>query len=66
MKIKCLDTVNGVSKTGNPYTRGAFRAVGKSGNPFLFLASCPGDYKPGQDYNVNVAFGQNGNYILPY
>ena len=66
MKIKCLDTVTGVSKSGNPYTRGAFRAVGKSGNPFLFLASCPGDYKPGLEYNVNVAFGQNGNYILPY
>lgn len=66
MKIKCLDTVTGVSKSGNPYTRGAFRAVGKSGNPFLFLASCPSDYKSGQEYNVNVAFGQNGNYILPY
>lgn len=66
MKIKCLDTVKGVSKSGNPYTRGAFRAVGKSGIPFLFLASCPADYKSGQEYNVNVAFGQNGNYILPY
>lgn len=66
MKIKCLDTVNGFSKSGNPYTRGAFRAVGKSGNPFLFLASCPADYKPGQEYNVNVAFGQNLNFILPY
>lgn len=66
MKIKCLDTVSGVSKSGNPFTRGAFRAVGKSGNPFLFIASCPGDYKPGLEYNVSVAFGQNGNYILPY
>lgn len=66
MKIKCLDTVKGVSKSGNPYTRGAFRAVGKSGNPFLFIASCPVDYKPGQEYNVNVAFSLSGNYILPY
>lgn len=66
MKIKCLDTVNGVSKTGKPYTRGAFRAIGKSGNPFLFLASCPADFKSGQEYDVNVAFGQNRNYILPY
>ena len=66
MKIKCLDTVNGVSKTGKPYTRGTFRAIGKSGNPFLFLASCPADFKPGQEYDVNVAFGQNRNYILTY
>ena len=28
MKIKCLDTVHGVTKSGNSYTRGAFRAVG--------------------------------------
>lgn len=66
MKIKCLDTVTGVSKSGNSYTRGAFRAVGKSGNPFLFLASCPSDYKGGQEYNVKVAFSPTGNYILPY
>lgn len=66
MKIKCLDTVSGMSKSGNPYTRGAFRGINKAGNPYLFLATCPVDYKPGQDYNVNVAFGQNGNYILPY
>ncbi len=66
MKIKCLDTVDGVTKSGNPYTRGAFRGVGKSGNPYLFLASCPADYKAGQEYNVNVAFSPNGNYILPY
>lgn len=66
MKIKCLDTVSGMSKSGNPYTRGAFRGINKAGNPYLFLASCPADYKPGQEYNVNVAFGQNGNYILSY
>lgn len=66
MKIKCLDIVTCVSKSGNPYTRGAFRAVGKSGNPFLFLASCPADYKAGQEYSVHVAFSPNGNYILPY
>lgn len=66
MKIKCLDTVSGVSKSGNSYTRGAFRAVGKSGKPFLFLASCPSDYKVGQEYNVKVAFSPTGNYILPY
>lgn len=66
MKIKCLDTVHGVSKSGNSYTRGAFRAVGKSGIPFLFLASCPSDYKSGQEYTVNVAFSPTGNYILPY
>lgn len=66
MKIKCLDTVSGVSKAGKTYTRGAFRAVGKSGNPFLFLASCPADYKSGQEYSVNVVFAPSGNYILPY
>ena len=66
MKFKCLDTVSGVSKSGKPYTRGAFRAVGKSGNPFLFLAFCPPDYKPGQEYSVTVAFSPKGNYILPY
>lgn len=66
MKLKCLDTVTGVSKSGNSYTRGAFRAVGKSGNPFLFIASCPADYKSGQEYNVHVAFSSTGNYILPY
>lgn len=66
MKIKCLDTVNGVSKSGNPYTRGAFRAVGKSGNSFLFVASCPAEYKAGQEYSVSVAFSPSGNYILPY
>ena len=66
MKMKCLDTVNGVSQSGKPYTRGAFRAVGKSGNPFLFVASCPADYKAGQEYNVTVAFSSTGNYILPY
>lgn len=47
MKIKCLDVVHGVSKSGNPYTRGAFRGTGRSGAPYLFLASCPGDYAPG-------------------
>lgn len=66
MKIKCLDTVSGVSKSGNRYTRGAFRAVGKSGNAFLFLASCPAEYKGGQEYSVNVVFSPSGNYILPY
>lgn len=66
MKIKCLDVVHGTTKSGNAYSRGAFRAVGKSGAPYLFLASCPGDYVPGKDYDVNVAFGQNGNYILTY
>lgn len=66
MKIKCLDIVNGATKSGNPYTRGAFRGVGKTGNPYLFLASCPADYKPGQEYNVSVAFSPNGNYIIPY
>ena len=47
MKIKCLDTVSGMSKSGNPYTRGAFRGINKAGNPYLFLATCPVDYKPG-------------------
>ena len=53
-------------KSGNPYTRGAFRGTGKSGAPYLLLASCPGDYAPGKEYDVNVAFSPNGNYILPY
>lgn len=66
MKIKCLDVVHGVGKSGKPYTSGAFRGVGKSGNPFLFIASCPGEYKPSVEYDVRVAFGQNGNFILPY
>ena len=66
MKIKCLDVVHGVSKTGRPYSRAAFRGIGKSGAPYLFLASCPDDYTPGKEYDVNVAFSQNGNYILPY
>ena len=66
MKIKCLDVVHGVSKSGNPYIQGAFRAISKSGSPFLFLASCPGDYAPGKEYDVNVAFANHGNYILPY
>ena len=65
-KIGCLDVVHGVSKSGNPYTRGAFRGTGKSGAPYLFLASCPGDYAPGKEYDVNVAFSLNGNFILPY
>lgn len=66
MKVKCLDTVNGVSKSGKSYTRGAFRSFGKSGNPFLFLAFCPAEYKAGQEYSVNVCFSPSGNYILPY
>lgn len=66
MKIKCLDTVHGYTKSGSEYTRGAFRGVGKTGNPYLFLASCPKDYKPGTEYDVNVAFSDRGNYILPY
>ena len=66
MKIKCLDVVHGTTITGNAYSRAAFRGIGRTGNPYLFLASCPPDYKPGQEYDVNVAFSQNGNYILPY
>lgn len=66
MKIKCIDVVHGVSKSGSPFTNGAFRAVSKSGSPYLFLASCPDNYKPGTDYDVRVAFTSNGNYILTY
>lgn len=66
MKMKCLDVVTGVSKAGRPFTNGAFRATGKSGNPFLFVASCPPEFKAGQELDCNVAFTQSGNYILPY
>ena len=65
-KIVCLDTVSGYTKTGKPYTRGAFRGIGKTGQPYLFLATCPEDYASGEEDDVNVAFSQNGNYILPY
>lgn len=65
MKFTCLDVVSTVSKSGNPYTRGAFRGVSKKG-PYLFLASCPPDYEPGEEYEANVAFSERGNYVLPY
>lgn len=65
MKIYCLDVVTSVSKSGKSYTRGAFRGKGKSGD-YLFLATCPGDFEPMTEYDVNVAFGERGNYILPY
>lgn len=66
MKIKCLDVCNGISRSGKPYSTAAFRGIGKSGNPFLFVASCPPDYKAGADYDAKVAFTQSGNFILPY
>ena len=66
MKIKCLDVVHGVSKSGSPYFRAAFRGTSKNGSPYLFLATCPQDYTAGKEYDVNVAFSNNGNYILPY
>lgn len=67
MKFTCLDVISAVSKSGKPYTRGAFRAVGKNG-PYLFLATCPpdSDYEPGEEYDANVAFSAGGNYVLPY
>ena len=66
MKIKCIDVVHGVSKSGTPFSNAVFRATSKSGSPYLFLASCPDSYKPGTDYDVRVAFTAKGNYILPY
>ena len=66
MKITCLDVVNGSTKKGISFVQGAFRGVGKSGSPFLFVASCPPDYEPLKDYDVRVLFSPNGNFILPY
>lgn len=66
MKIKCIDVVHGVSKSGSSFTNGAFRGTSKSGAPYLFLASCPDSYQSGKEYDVRVAFTPNGNYILTY
>lgn len=66
MKIKCLDVVHGITKKGNPTTKGAFKGINKAGSPYLFVASCPSDFKGNTEYNVNVAFTSNGNYVLPY
>ncbi len=80
MKITCVDVVNGYTKKGTPFVQGAFRGVGKSGSPFLFVANCPPDYEPlksgwqrfvsrresVKDYEARVIFSPNGNFILPY
>lgn len=66
MKITCVDVVNGYTKKGAPFVQGAFRGVGKSGCPFLFVATCPPDYEPLKDYEARVIFSSNGNFILPY
>ena len=66
MKITCLDVVTGYTKNGSQFVRGAFRGVGKSGFPFLFIANCPPDYEPLKDYDTRVVFSPDGNFILPY
>lgn len=66
MKITCVEVINGYTKTGKPFVLGAFRGLGKSGSPFLFVANCPPDYEPLKDYDARVIFSPKGNYILPY
>lgn len=66
MQITCLDVVNRYTKKGDPFVQGAFRGVGKLGNPFLFVANCPSDYEPLKDYETRVIFSPSGNFILPY
>lgn len=66
MKITCVDVVKGCTKNGTPYVQGAFRGVGKSGFPFLFVANCPPDFNPLKEYEVRVIFSPKGNIILPY
>lgn len=66
MKIKCVDVINGYTKNGRAFVQGSFRGIGKSGSPFLFVATCPSDYEPMKDYEAHVLFSPNGNFILPY
>lgn len=66
MKISCVDVITRYTKNGNSFVQGAFRGIGKLGDPFLFVANCPSDYEPLKDYDARVIFSSSGNFILPY
>lgn len=65
MKMHVLDTCVRTTKNGTQFMQGAIRGQSKNG-PFLFIARIPGDMEPGEDYDYNVVFSPQGNYVLPY